>query len=301
MSIKCQKRIKKSIGSHFAILTRNNNNLSIKMNINKNILYGKWKRIKRNGNDRNKRKLLIESILKNSLKQVNFCSSSVQTNSAQNANVSETNYVENVFDSETGINSQRSENINEHAVWENELNDNSFPEINLEINNELLRDSLITELKDWSIDNAVKHHALNSLLKIFHKHFPEINLPKDARTVMKTPKTVYNISTDENGDYWHYGLEKALKIVLSSIDYDTSISLDVNTDGIPLFRYAKKEFWPIQIKIHEFPKIPPLIIGIYYGNGKYISTNESSHNIAIKRLLIHRKTKKCKHIFKAIY
>lgn len=64
-------------------------------------------------------------------------------------------------------------------------------------------------IRDWALSCKISHASLSGLLKILrilgHK-----SLPSDARTLLKTPKT---IKTDVvlPGEYWHAGLEKALK------------------------------------------------------------------------------------------
>lgn len=44
--------------------------------------------------------------------------------------------------------------------------------------------------------------------------------------------------------------------------------MDINIDGLPVYKSSRQEFWPILCKIHELPFVKPLVIGIYSGLGK---------------------------------
>lgn len=47
--------------------------------------------------------------------------------------------------------------------------------------------SLAIELQNWAIGEKIGHHSMSKLLKVLRNHnHPE--LPKDGRTLMKTPK-----------------------------------------------------------------------------------------------------------------
>lgn len=46
------------------------------------------------------------------------------------------------------------------------------------------------------------------------------------------------------------------------------ISLNINIDGLPIFKGSKTVFWPVLFKIKEMPHIESMVIGIYSGPGK---------------------------------
>lgn len=92
-----------------------------------------------------------------------------------------------------------------------------------------------------------------------------LNLSKDSRTIMHTPRHLTIQKMDEDGQYWHNGLEVCLNKILGKISHPMTISLNINTDGLPLFNSSTKNFWPILFNIDELPKLPPMVIGIYYG------------------------------------
>lgn len=71
-----------------------------------------------------------------------------------------------------------------------------------------------------------------------------------------------------NGHYWHHGLELCLKKCLSNRAAPDTISLNINIDGLPIYKSSKCELWPILCNIYEIPEIKPIVIGIYCGYGK---------------------------------
>uniref|UniRef100_A0A1B0EYU1 Uncharacterized protein n=1 Tax=Phlebotomus papatasi TaxID=29031 RepID=A0A1B0EYU1_PHLPP len=132
-------------------------------------------------------------------------------------------------------------------------------------------DGFRNDVKQWSIDENIPQSSLKRLLDIFHKRIPNV-FPRDPRTLLQTPISQIEIRTIGEGvnteQYWHYGLEKSLKLQLKNLKKSTTISLNVNMDGLPLHESSRHEFWPILASIHEMSGAPPMIIGIYYGVGK---------------------------------
>ncbi|CAC5384406.1 unnamed protein product [Mytilus coruscus] len=112
-------------------------------------------------------------------------------------------------------------------------------------------------------------NALSSLLSILR---PSINnLPKDPRTLLGT-KTTYEISELCGGQYFHFGLKSGIKSILSAepdiLIVDEQIRVQLNMDGLPLFRSSNAQFWPILGRIENVGKGEPFIIGLFYGNSK---------------------------------
>lgn len=53
-------------------------------------------------------------------------------------------------------------------------------------------ESMVSDLWQWALKNNVSHVAMDDLLFILRRHFPE--LPKDSRTVMQThPHIIYSL------------------------------------------------------------------------------------------------------------
>ena len=125
-----------------------------------------------------------------------------------------------------------------------------------------------SKLKTWATSFQINQMALKELISIWNERLPNL-LPQDPRTLLKTPRIISIETIDENGHYWHQGLELCLKNYLQSVpNIPSTISLNINVDGLPIYKSSKQEFWPIISNIHELPNVKPMVIGIYSGYGK---------------------------------
>lgn len=102
------------------------------------------------------------------------------------------------------------------------------------------------KIKLWSVKHCITKGALNDLLSIliiFGFNF----LPKDSRTLLKTPTTV-DIRNLSDGALWYHGIQKSLQFIFHKIRYSVvdTIHLDFNFDGVALFNSSNKSFWPIR-------------------------------------------------------
>lgn len=122
-----------------------------------------------------------------------------------------------------------------------------------------------------ALQTHLNHTQLRAILDVLGKHLPSADLPKDPRTLLNTPRMLNIIKSDDNqSEYWHYGLEKSLLNVLRhcEIANESTISITVGIDGLPIYKSSRLEFWPILYTIEEYRKIiPPMCIGIYCGRG----------------------------------
>lgn len=120
-------------------------------------------------------------------------------------------------------------------------------------------------LRDWTISNTVTHSSVSQLLKYLKSH-GHPNLPKDCRTLLKTPKNRQTINL-ESGQYIHFGVEEGLRNYLSllSDDVPKELVLDFNIDGVPLTKSTSKCFWLILCRIVDCSRPVIFVVGIYYG------------------------------------
>ncbi|XP_055640812.1 uncharacterized protein LOC129778130 [Toxorhynchites rutilus septentrionalis] len=123
------------------------------------------------------------------------------------------------------------------------------------------------DLQKWTSEYRISQTALKSLITILKTNL-ELNMPRDPRTLMQIPKSVTILNMKGNGQYWHQGLELCLKRSFNNLTMPMTISLNINIDGLPLFRNSMRNFWPIVCNIYEQPDIPPVVIGIFHGIGK---------------------------------
>jgi hypothetical protein len=151
-----------------------------------------------------------------------------------------------------------------------EFDELHFSDSNSE-NDSVLGDSDIRSLLSaWAVAYSISHKALLALLEILCAYFTE--LPKDPRTLLKTPRTDVALKVVSNGSYYQFGLADQIEsqIVDHSfeVNSNTSVSLQINIDGVPIFKSSGGQFWPILGKIDKPFVSKPFIIGIFYGVNK---------------------------------
>lgn len=134
-------------------------------------------------------------------------------------------------------------------------------------------ENLRASLRKWAMKYNTNHSAIKDLLTIINTRFgKKAFLPGDPRTLLKTPQTV-TIAPLLDGEYWHHGLENCLKKAFAKLNKPISISLNTNIDGLPVFKSAKLELWPILFNIFEMPQVPAMVIGIFCGKAKSVDVN----------------------------
>lgn len=195
------------------------------------------------------------------------------------------------------------DNCNENAIDNDDraeltvTTDDGESEINLLCNYDTDDDEICAEedinksevfrkqLKKWASDFQISHLALNGLSTIVNSFVGDKLLPKSGKTMMQTHSSVIPVQAlDGGGEYWHNGLAKCLTNIFHELDRPISISLNINIDGLPLYNSSKITFWPILFNIHEMPKIPPAVIGIYCGDTK-ITDVETYFNNFVDEML----------------
>lgn len=160
--------------------------------------------------------------------------------------------------STTTLNQYSNHERNNSPVWEDEQVDSS---LNL-------------ELRRWVSSHNVTHVAVRDLLKVLRDNFPQLNLPRDPRTLMQTP---YNVVVQKvsNGSFVYFDIKKIieLKKCLGLENIEKGISLSVGIDGIPISRSNNNQFWPILGLIDQSSNKLPFVIGIWFGKSKPSSTD----------------------------
>lgn len=163
-----------------------------------------------------------------------------------------------------------------HYIFDNDDDDdpnvNELPEENVQCNEEL--DNFRPDLRDWAVRNNECHKSINELLQLLLK-YTNYSLPKDARTLLRTPRTtIYtNIA---GGQYLHFGLVNVLYSLMEQYTKAgllvNNVALSLNIDGLPISRSSPHCLWPILVADEIFKSVH--IIGIYYGAGKPKSAND---------------------------
>uniref|UniRef100_A0A182PX27 Uncharacterized protein n=1 Tax=Anopheles epiroticus TaxID=199890 RepID=A0A182PX27_9DIPT len=150
-------------------------------------------------------------------------------------------------------------------------NEDSNEEEELDIEERGLED----KLRVWALLTNQTHRALNSLLKILRSELEGIDLPMDARTLLKTPS---NIAADDSalkltnikgGQLWYHGIYCCLQQHYSEATPNVeTLKLDFFVDGIPFHRSGPTQFWPILMKVFGESGENVLVVAVYCGDTK---------------------------------
>lgn len=130
--------------------------------------------------------------------------------------------------------------------------------------------NICDELAKWTSEFSISFAALNALLFILNKC--KIKVPKDGRTILKTPTEVVKRNVGD-GVYVHYGIKSALTDYLVVNQHNLpSITLDFGIDGLPLFKSSSKQVWPILGSIINTNYV--FLVGVYEGTSKPYCSNK---------------------------
>lgn len=148
------------------------------------------------------------------------------------------------------------------------IDDNSTEEQEVDDEN-TLNQIFRGKLRQWAVEHGINRMALKDLLKIVKERFEKGKpfLPEDPRTLLQTPQII-NVVPISGGEYWHQGLANCLKEIFRNLNEPLTISLNINIDGLPLYKSSKVEFWPILFNLAEMPHVSPMSIGIFCGKAK---------------------------------
>ncbi|XP_065647650.1 uncharacterized protein LOC101238125 [Hydra vulgaris] len=132
---------------------------------------------------------------------------------------------------------------------------------------------LSDELASWAARNKCTRVCINELLEILSKNGHN-NLQKNCRTLMKTPRYIQTL-TVSGGEYVYLGILNGITKILEMYTGNKlslkPIFLEVNIDGLPLFKSSSKQFWPI---LGAFGGMKPFIIALYCGMQKQDPVSE---------------------------
>ncbi len=134
-------------------------------------------------------------------------------------------------------------------------------------------------LAAWACKNKVTQTSLGDLLHvpIIRKHFPD--LPKSAATVMQTGK-IRRTHTIVGNTYCYFGIKTEL-LSFRNVEMlrNRTFSIQVNIDGLPLFKSSSVQFWPILGLIEQFDGVlqinrEPFVIALYCDSSKPKNINK---------------------------
>lgn len=117
--------------------------------------------------------------------------------------------------------------------------------------------------------NRLINFHLFQLLNILKPLIP--SLPRDPRTLKKT-RTHYTIVEKCGGQYFYFGIASGITNQMKDCNEflpdNFVFSLQINIDGLPLFKSTNHQFWSITGLIQNIPKQDPFIIALFSGSSR---------------------------------
>ena len=109
-------------------------------------------------------------------------------------------------------------------------------------------------------------HDARILLDEFRPLHPD--LPKDPRTILKTPRKT-DVIKMKGGCYVHLGLIEGLKITMDErLGTVEEVHLQINIDGLQLYNSSNIQLWPILCRIVHPWVSNPFVVGTFCGLSK---------------------------------
>ena len=126
-------------------------------------------------------------------------------------------------------------------------------------------------IAELAIKHGWSHSSIRDLLELLTENNVQ-NLPKDPRTVMKTPRHVQVriLCGDSHQQYYHFGLQAGLEYLFKcwprNVKNGSVLQLQLNIDGTPVCRSTSMSLWPIlgMLRCDGYQSIV-FCIGVYYG------------------------------------
>ncbi|KAK3928352.1 Valine--tRNA ligase [Frankliniella fusca] len=139
----------------------------------------------------------------------------------------------------------------------------------INFNNEAEREAfLISSLRKWALAPGVLSMSkVDEILKPLNRLFA--NVPLSHKTLLKSDND-YNINILPSGaEFWYNGIKKNLDTfdLRQYLQKFNRITLDINMDGLPLFKSSKMKFFPILgslVGTHN----EPFVIALHFGVGE---------------------------------
>lgn len=145
----------------------------------------------------------------------------------------------------------------------------SDPEDNLNPNPDDPAD-IRRKLASWHLEYHVSERAMNDLLSWLKEyHFP--HLPKTIKSLKTEAKlAAVPIQQMGMGQMCYFGIKKMIRQILTKNEDDPLPNncghLQFGIDGVPIAKSSGSAFWPILIKLREYPDVLP--VAVYQGSGK---------------------------------
>lgn len=118
-------------------------------------------------------------------------------------------------------------------------------------------------LTAWALKFEIPLMVLTALLLII-RQFTNFILPRDARTLLRTPRNTEIRKMAAGGEYHHFGLKRAIESILNNPKFNRdSVNLIINIDGLPISKSSTEALWPIMCS--DFSVKNVYLVGVYHG------------------------------------
>jgi len=181
-------------------------------------------------------------------------------NDMQLTNGSENEMIDN--DSE---NTDIRSNVSLQSERQNNNSDNEDDNENVLIVNEDEKEQyLIRFIREWALEGRhLSMKKLDNLLKKLSTVF--VHMPKSYKTLLSTPINLELHEFNDGSQMWYKGIRRNLDTMQleSYLQMYGRVIININVDGLPLFKSSKTKFWPI-LGYLTMTKNAPFIIAIYF-------------------------------------
>lgn len=125
------------------------------------------------------------------------------------------------------------------------------------------------KLARWGLDNNITHIAMKELVDILREEICGSKLPKDPRTLFKTPKFSKPVLLG-SGKFKYFGVRNAFQLANRMGWENTCLtkSVSLGIDGLPISKSSKSQFWPILALFEKCRAPHPYVVALFFGSSK---------------------------------
>ena len=132
--------------------------------------------------------------------------------------------------------------------------------------------SLSDNIANWAVRFGISMVALTALLSILHITHP--NLPKDVGPFSRRKCIMLFRRRLGGTTITLASLKSTLSKYATTLAKGMTLGLQINIDGLPLFKSSTIQLWPILGLLFSVPMKEPVVIGAYCGPKKPSSATE---------------------------
>lgn len=124
-------------------------------------------------------------------------------------------------------------------------------------------DDLTKQLAGVALKHNLTHACLNDIAALLRSR--GLTVPKDARTILGTERKA---AVEQEGTFVHFGLRKGIEEAIPEGPVPVEVTLQVNIDGVPLYKSSSTCFWPILCMVVHGNCKQIFLVSVYCGPGK---------------------------------